>query len=269
MDRPAHIYPQGGCIVEYSVKFNFAKTAALVALIALISLIVSTAVASRAYVERGEQAFSADQVITVKGSTRRRIRSDQAVWSICVRGENKELKEAFNILDEGVNCIRAFLKDQGFSDAEITVSAIGTTEHHARDLKGNETREITAYSLSRSFTITTPNVDRVYRAEGEVTQLIKDGVLVISYSPAYYYRELAGLKVDLMAEAAKDARARAENIAGAAGCKVAEVRSASMGVLQVTQPLSTDVSDYGTYDTDTIDKDVQAVVKVTFRIDKP
>ena len=38
-------------------------------------------------------------------------------------------------------------------------------------------------------------------------------------------------------------------------------------VLQVTQPFSTDVSNYGVYDTATIEKDVSAVVTVTFGID--
>lgn len=53
----------------------------------------------------------------------------------------------------------------------------------------------------------------------------------------------------------------------AAGCGVAEVQSVRMGVLQITRPYSTDASDYGVYDTSAIDKDVQAVVTATFRIE--
>lgn len=255
--------------MEYKVRFNLAATATLVAIAVVVSIVTSTVVASRAYVARGEQAFKSDQLITVKGSTRKRIRSDQAVWQISVRGERKELAEAYEVLEESVARVRKFLEDQGFKPGELSLSSIGTTEHHARDAKGNATREVNSYSLWRGFAVSTTDVDRVFRAAGEVTQLIKEGVHVISCEPQYYYGGLAALKVDLMSEAAKDARARAENIAGAAGCKVAEVRSAHMGVLQVTQPLSTEVSDYGMYDTSTIDKDVQAVVTVCFRIEKP
>jgi hypothetical protein len=39
-----------------------------------------------------------------------------------------------------------------------------------------------------------------------------------------------------------------------------------MGVLQITRPHSTEVSSYGIYDTDTIDKDVRAEVSVTFGV---
>jgi hypothetical protein len=39
-----------------------------------------------------------------------------------------------------------------------------------------------------------------------------------------------------------------------------------VGVFQVTAPNSTDVSDYGVYDTSTLRKDVTAVVNVTFAL---
>lgn len=253
--------------MDYNVRFNLAKTAALVVGAAIVSVTTSAVVASRAYVTRGEQTVRADQTICVKGSTRKRITSNQAVWHIGVRGEHKELKEAYAILDAGIVRVRKFLADQGFKDAEITLEAINTTEFHARDAKGNETREITAYHLSRGFDVASRDVQRVARAAGEVTKFIQDGVLVISCQPAYYYTDLPGLKVDLMTDAAKDARSRADRIAAAAGCRVAEVRSAHMGVLQVTRPFSTDVSDEGMYDTETIEKDVQAVVTVNFRIE--
>jgi hypothetical protein len=69
-----------------------------------------------------------------------------------------------------------------------------------------------------------------------------------------------------MAAASADARARAEKIAHSTGCKLGVLRDAQMGVLQVTRPDSTETSDYGMYDTSTIEKDVQAVVTATFRI---
>ena len=253
--------------MDYNVKFNLAKTAAIVVAAAIVSIATSTVIASRAYVSRGEQAFKSEQTICVKGSTRKRITSNQAVWHIGVRGEHKELKEAYAILDAGVVRVKKFLTDQGFSETEISLEAINTTEFHGRDFKGNETREITAFHLSRGFNVTTRDIQRVARAAGEVTQFIQEGVLVISCQPAYYYTDLPALKVDLMAEAAKDARNRADKIAGSAGCRVADVRSAHMGVLQVTRPFSTETSDEGAYDTETIEKDVQAVVTINFRIE--
>jgi hypothetical protein len=40
-----------------------------------------------------------------------------------------------------------------------------------------------------------------------------------------------------------------------------------MGVLQITAADSTDVSDYGVYDTSTIEKDMTAVVSISFAVE--
>lgn len=253
--------------MDYRIRLNLAGTAAIAAAGIGLSLFGSSLVAARAYESRSAAAARNDQTIQVKGSTRKRIRSDRAVWQIRVGGESAELKQAFERVEQGAVRVREYLKECGFGDAEIGLSAIDTATHYQRDAKGNETREIDSYRLSREYTIAATDVDRVARAAGDVTRLIQEGVLVISRAPQYYYTDLPALRVELLGSAARDARARADEIAANAGCRVAEVRAAQMGVLQVTQPFSTDVSDYGMYDTSSIDKDVQAVVTVTFRID--
>ena len=50
------------------------------------------------------------------------------------------------------------------------------------------------------------------------------------------------------------------------GGKLGAVRSASLGVYQVVPRNSTEISDYGVNDTTSRDKDVYAVVSVTFRV---
>src|SRR5207247_2347653 len=106
----------------------------------------------------------------------------------------------------------------------------------------------------------------VAAAAGRVTDLLKEGVAVATEAPAFYYTKLPDLRVAILGDASKDARTRADEIVRNAGGKMGEVRSAHMGPLQVVQPNSTDVSGNGTYDTSTIDKDVTAVVTVTFEV---
>jgi hypothetical protein len=248
------------------IHLNLATTATIVAMGFAVSLITSTLVAARAYRSRGDQAAQRECTITVKGSTRRSIRSDQAVWRIQVRGEKELLPEAFAELERGMQSVHTFLEQRGFAPEQSHLGSIDTTTHFLRDAKGAETRQVASYSLSRTCFVQTADVDRVMRAAGEVTALIQDGVQVISEAPEFYYSDLAALKIELMGAASRDARARADEIARNAGGDVAEVRSAHMGVLQITQPNSTSVSDYGIYDTSTIAKDVQAVVTVTFRM---
>jgi uncharacterized protein len=110
-------------------------------------------------------------------------------------------------------------------------------------------------------------LDVVAGAAAEVTELIKDNVLVVSAAPEYHYTKLSDLKIQMIGEASKDARARAEQIALNAGCALTEVRNARMGVLQITTPNSTEVSDSGINDTSTIDKDVMSVVSLTIGLE--
>ncbi len=74
------------------------------------------------------------------------------------------------------------------------------------------------------------------------------------------------MKVEMLGEAARDARQRAEQIAGSSGSKVGEMRSAEMGVLQITAANSNDVSGSGINDTTSLEKDITAVIHVTFAL---
>ena len=88
-----------------------------------------------------------------------------------------------------------------------------------------------------------------------------------SSEPQYFYTKLSDLKIEILAEATKDARQRVEQLAINSGCKVGTLRFASMGVLQITKAYSTEVSDYGIYDISSLEKDVKAVVTCGFSID--
>lgn len=253
--------------MEYRIRTDLFRPAAAIALAGAVSLVVSVAVAARAYRGRVEDAERERRTLEVKGLAVKRVRSDIASWHIGVRGEAATLKEAYEKLDAGFVRVRAFLAEKGFPEAEVDTGAIFTDTHYRRDEKGYETRDVVGYTLQRGITVTSPVLDRIAAAAGEVTRFIGEGFLVVSSAPEYHYSGLAGLKIEMMGLAAQDARTRAERIVGNAGGRIGELVDAQMGVLQITRPLSTETSSSGVYDTDTIDKDVRAVVTVTFRVD--
>lgn len=242
---------------------SLAGPAALLSLAVVTSVVTSTVVASRAYLQKAAIGVKQYNSINVKGSVRQRLRSDKAAWQIRVSGEAGQLPEAYAILEAGVARVQEFLRVCEFPSDEIGLGAIDMSTYYANDEKGNATRQVSGYALSRSFFLTTADVDRVCNSAGKVTELLKDGVQVMSHAPEYYYTQIADLKIELLGKAAQDARQRADAIAAAAGARVADVRDAQMGVLQITRPLSTETSSYGMYDTSTIEKDVTAVVTLT------
>ena len=60
---------------------------------------------------------------------------------------------------------------------------------------------------------------------------------------------------------------RAEQIAKSTGSSIGSVRTARMGVLQITPADSTEVSDSGMNDTSSLEKDITAVVNIGFAVD--
>lgn len=253
--------------MEHTVRVNWVGAVATLAVGVGVSVLLSTSMAARAYRARVDQIERADQSVTVKGTARAPLRADTALWNIQVSGRGPELRDAFGVLDTGVEKTVAFLTAQGFSPGHIHLSPIDTEEHPVYDDKGRTTMGVQGYTMTRTVMVSTGEVERVARAASAVTELLEEGVSVISRRPEFTASGLNEVKVDIIGRAAADARARAEEIAAKSGARVAEVRTAHQGVLQVTTPGSTEVSGYGIYDTSTIEKEASIVMTVTFGLD--
>lgn len=207
-----------------------------------------------------------DEAITVTGSAKRRITSDLVVWSAGVSSQSAQLTEAYRQLSDNIPRIKQYLLSKGIPEDQMTVSSIASSTIKKRDSEGNETGEITGYNLTQRIEVRSTDVAKIAQIAREATELINQGILIESSAPKYYYTKIGDLKIEMLGEAAKDAKERAERIAQSTGNSIGSVRSAKMGVLQITAADSTDVSDYGMYDTTTIDKDMTAVVNVSFAV---
>jgi uncharacterized protein len=82
----------------------------------------------------------------------------------------------------------------------------------------------------------------------------------------YYFSKLVEIKKELIGAAVLDARQRAEAIAKHSGTKIKGIHSARVGVFQITEPYSTEVTDSGIYNVNTKRKDVTVTVHVTFNL---
>lgn len=253
--------------MEHRVRINWVGAAAVIAAAVVLSVTASAVMVSKAYVKRGEVAARGPQEITVKGYARTRVRSDLAQWTILVRGRGDDLASAFGQLESGAGRVRAFLSSRGFLNDAVSLAAIETTTHYELDDRGRSTSQIVGYTLSQSISVRSNEVDAIASAAAKVTDLLEEGISVVSYAPEYYFTGIEDLKIALAGDAAANARQRADAIATESGSRVATVSSAHMGVIQITRPNSTEVSSYGIYDTGTIDKDVSVVVTLTLALE--
>lgn len=213
------------------------------------------------------KARKGDEVITVTGSARKRIKSDLVVWSASVSYQAPTLADAYRQLSENIPRVKQYLIGKGIPENEITISSISTTTLRKTDENGQESSKISGYSLRQELQVRSTDIDKIAQISREATELINQGILIDSSSPQYLYTKLGDLKVEMLGEAAKDAKTRAERIAASTGNSIGTVRSAKMGVMQITAADSTEVSDAGISDTSSIDKDITAVVNIGFAVE--
>lgn len=227
-----------------------------------IGLVLASVIGGWAFV-KGKRG---DQTITVTGSARKRIRSDLVIWRAGVSYQAPVLADAYRSLSENVPRVKSYLVGKGIPEDQITISSISSQTLHARNDQGEDTGQITGYSLRQELEVRSTDVDKIAKIAREATELINQGILLESMAPAYHYTKLGEEKITMLAEAAKDAKVRAERVAESTGSSIGSVRTARMGVLQITPADSNEVSDSGMNDTSSLEKDITAVVNVGFEI---
>lgn len=228
-----------------------------------VATIVSSVILSGGFLK--VMKFTREQ-ISVTGSATREIRSDYIVWKGEFTRREADLKTAYKGLQDDLDKVRAYLKSRGVNEKEIIISQVATETVYRKNEKGNDTNDIEAYRLTQNVEIRSNDVDKVADVSRESTELIDQGIQFTSPAPEYFYTKLDELKIEMLAKATENAKERAESMAKATGNKIGFMRSAKMGVFQITPITSTDVSDWGMNDTSSLDKKVMAVVTVSFAI---
>lgn len=233
----------------------FAGLAALSLSLVMSSFIGATAI---------REFKQANDILEVTGSAKRPIRSDYIVLRFSLSSQEPTAKAAYQALKQQTERLQAYLREQEVPDDAVTLSAIQTSSVPEITANGRSTGKILAYRLSQNLEIRSDEVEKYTELSQQANELITEGINLVSQPPQYLYTKLPQLRVEMIAEASQDAQARARAIAKSTGNKVGAIRSAKTGVFQITSRNSTDVSDYGIYDTSSLEKDITAVVSVQF-----
>ena len=209
-------------------------------------------------------ASRSSEGIIVTGSAKVDATADNAVWTLSVQNTGKTPATAVTGIDSGIESLRKYLLDGGISADQLTLGPVSSypTEEY---VNGNPTGRILNYRANREITVRTKDVKLVSRLSQNIGTVLREGVNVSNYGPQYYVSTLSKIRPELLKEATKDAKSRADAMTQAVGGKAGAITSVKAGPIQVTTPDSTMTSDMGMYDTSTIDKTVTATVTVTFK----
>ncbi|MFZ0409311.1 MAG: SIMPL domain-containing protein [Cyanobium sp.] len=207
----------------------------------------------------------ANDTITVTGASTERIRSDHVDWSVSVAASGPSQQASYQALQPLVSQTVAFLEAQGIPSDQIQREAVRSDREDQRDPRSNELRS-TTWTSRQEIRVSSADVDKVRAVAAAAGELIGQGVPLTINPPAFTYSKLAEKRVDMLAKATRDAAERARAIAREAGSSIGPITSADTGTFQLTAPNSTEVGNSGSYDTTTVDKDITAVMAVTFKV---
>jgi hypothetical protein len=219
------------------------------------------------------RAKPVEREIRVTGSAKKRIVSDLIQWEAVVEAHAADRTAAYKILHEEADKAVAFLRAQGINEAEIAPQSASFEETFETQFVGVGPARIekkipTGYETRQVIVVRSSDVARVEKASREITTLLEQGVEIASSSPAYFYTKLGELKVEMLAAAAKDARARADNIVrSAGGASIASMIDADMGIININPANSTTTSEEGNNDTGSLEKDIITIVHARFQLE--
>ncbi len=235
-----------------------------------IALIVSTLIGAVAW---STVKTSRQSNILVTGSAKKRITSDLILWDAVVTAEASDRVESSRALKKQVQKTVQYLKSKGLTDAEIHTSAVVTRELMETQWTGmgeSRTQKTVSRGWEASQTVhaRSSDVPKVERVSTEVTDLLEEGVPIVSHAPAYLYTKLGELKIEMLATASRDARTRAEKMIEAAGgsARLGSLESIDMGVINVNPADSTETSWEGNNDTTSREKDIITIIHAKYRI---
>jgi hypothetical protein len=207
-------------------------------------------------------ARSSDDTINVVGMATKRFDSDIVKWRITI-GRNTGLNDISNgylLVQNDLQFLKKLFTEKGLQPKELTIQPINTLSNYSRE------GQISGYNLQQGVFVITSNIAAVEDMALNPAALIDKGIILQNSNLEYFYSKLSDIKMELLAEATKDAQKRAFEIAQNSNVHLGNVTSLRVGVFQITEPFSTEVSDYGMYNTQTKQKDITVTVRASFKI---
>lgn len=185
--------------------------------------------------------------VDVTGSAKRDFISDIIVWESTFKTKNIELKDAYQKLDNDRKLISNYLNDNNISLDGVVFSSINIRKQYEYkwDDDGTKYEEFSGYLLNQEIKIESHEVLKIEDLSRDITTLIDQGIEIQSKEPYYFYSKLADLKIDMIAEATKDASERAMQITNNANSSLGGLIQAKMGVFQITAKNSTERYSWG------------------------
>ena len=172
-----------------------------------------------------------DRVVTVKGLAEKEVPADKVIWPLAFKEIGNDMISMYDELNRKNQIIVTFLKNNGITDNEISLSAPQIIDMKAE--RYSNTQSPYRYKITSVITVTSGQIDRVRKLMDKQADLLKLGVAITGgeyqYSPQFFFTKLNEIKPGMIEEATKNARSSAEKFAKDSDSELGKIKRANQG----------------------------------------
>jgi hypothetical protein len=218
-----------------------------------IALVLTAFLLGTAFKNRNENLDS----ISVIGLGTKDFVSDEILWSGSFTTISMDIKTAYTKIVNDQKIVTDFFIGKGFNANEFSFGAVNFQKKYKevrienpnnpdqnqieQVFEGYEATQTIIFSAKKNPQM----MKKIEAVSNKTSELINSGIELSSNSIQYTYSDLPSLKQSLIEKATKDASERANKIVNTADGKIGKLKSASMGVFQITGQGSTEEDSYG------------------------
>ncbi len=178
-----------------------------------------------------------ERTVSVKGLSEREFPADIVIWPIQFRALANDLESLYDGLDRDSKIITDFLKMQGLSADEITLSQPFVEDKVAQSY--NNRQVAYRYTARETVTVYSKHVKKVREAMNNITNLGKKGIAFsgneYDTQPEYIFTKLNQIKPEMIEEATTKARIVAQKFAKDSSSVLGKIKRARQGQFSISQ----------------------------------
>ena len=220
------------------------------------------------FIGNGFYKSLASRTVTVKGLAEMDVIADTAVWSIKFNRVGADLARVQSNIDSDIKKTRQFLIENGFKEEELQNLRIQVRDKFAgySDVERRSAENPDRYVIETGVMVRSGSVGLVDTVSRKMGDLVKQGVTVTEdyTGPIYVFNGLNDIKIKMIEEATKNARAAGEQFAKDANAKLGKIKSANQGTFSISARDQVDA--WSDNEKQAINKRVRVVSTITFNL---
>ena len=240
--------------------------------IIVLGVLLAIGMASAAFIlgVQAKRAVAGQQSITVKGLAEKPIQADSVTWMLNIAVTDTDQRGALDKLTVERKVLEDFLLKQGLLKDTWVWQVENIADHYDEVFIKDTPRQMkNGFDAYQSVIISTKDLAKITQANQAILQLRADNHPITAQPPEYLVSGLEQVKMSLIADATKNARARATEFVKQDGVKVGVMKSANQGAFYILAKggEAGDDSYGGVYDKSSIEKTARVVVTIVYNIE--